>query len=136
MSNQISHSGIIDSITDGVAHVRIVQSSACSSCKVASYCSSAESKEKMIDVRCPDMSRYSVGQPVTVMAAQAVGMKAVVLAFIVPTIVLLATIMACVGNGVSDGIAALAGIAALVPYYFILYLNRKRLENILTFYLK
>lgn len=136
MSNQISHSGIIDSISDGVAHVRIVQSSACSSCKVASYCSSAESKEKMIDVRCPDASRYSVGQAVTVMAAQAVGMKAVVLAFIIPTILLLAVIIACVGNGVSDGIAAMAGITVLVPYYFLLYLSRNRLENILTFYLK
>ena len=90
----------------------------------------------MIDVRCPDASRYSVGQAVTVMAAQAVGMKAVVLAFVVPTILLLVTIMICISNELSDGIAALAGIAALVPYYFILYLNRNKLENILTFYLK
>jgi len=134
--NLISHEGIIDRISNGVAHVRIVQNSACTSCKVASYCNSAESKEKIIDVRCIDESKYAVGQAVTVLAAQSVGMKAVVLAFIVPTILLLATIMGCVGYGLSDGIAALAGVGILLPYYFVLYLNRKKLENILTFYLK
>ena len=37
---------------------------------------------------------------------------------------------------VNYGIAALAGVGILLPYYFVLYLNRKKLENILTFYLK
>lgn len=108
MSNQISHKGIIDSISRGVVHVRIVQSGACSSCKVASYCNSAESKEKIIDVKCADTQQYAVGQDVTVMAAPSVGAKAVVLAFIIPTIILLATIAICVSSGVSDGISALA----------------------------
>ncbi len=135
MSNQISHKGIIDSISRGVVHVRIVQSSACSSCKVASYCNSAESKEKIIDVKCADTQKYAVGQDVTVMAAPSVGAKAVVLAFVIPTIILLATIAICVSSGVSDGISALAGVLSLVPYYIGLYLYRNRLEQILTFYL-
>lgn len=136
MSNEIAHVGVIDSISEGAVHVRIVQNSACSSCKVASYCNSAESKEKIIDVRCADGSKYTVGQEVTVMAAQAVGAKAVVLAFVIPTVLLLTAVAVCIGYGMSDGIAALTGVAALVPYYVILYLNRGILEQILTFYLK
>lgn len=136
MNDKISHSGIIDSITGTKVHVRIVQSSACSSCKVASYCSSAESKEKMIDVRCLDARKYKVGQAVNVLASQSVGMKAVVLAFVVPTLVLLATIIVCVNYGISDGIAALAGIGSLIPYYMVLYLFRGKIENIVTFYLE
>jgi len=76
-----------------------------------------------------------VGQDVTVMAAPSVGAKAVVLAFVIPTIILLATIAICVSSGVSDGISALAGVLSLVPYYIGLYLYRNRLEQILTFYL-
>ena len=79
MSNVISHKGIIDSIEGGVAHVRITQHSACSSCKVASYCNSAESKEKLIDARVSEPSRHHVGDEVSVMAAQSVGTKAVIL---------------------------------------------------------
>lgn len=133
--NQISHSGVIDSIENGVVHVRIVQSSACSSCKVASYCSSAEHKEKIIDVRCANTQKYAVGQEVTVMAAPSVGTKAVVLAFAIPTVILLAAIAISLGYGASEGVAAVTGVAAMVPYYFILYLNRKKLERILTFYI-
>lgn len=135
MSNQISHTGIIDSISEGMVHVRIVQSSACNSCKVASYCNSAESKEKIIDVKCSDTRRYAVGQDVTVMAAPSVGAKAVVLAFIIPTVILLTAIAICVSSGASDGVSALVGVLALVPYYIGLYLYRSKLEQILTFYL-
>ena len=135
MSNQISHTGIIDSISEGMVHVRIVQSSACSSCKVASYCNSAESKEKIIDVKCADTSRYAVGQDVTVMAAPSVGAKAVILAFVIPTVILLSAIAVCVTSGFSDGISALVGVLSLVPYYIGLYLYRGKLEQILTFYL-
>lgn len=134
--NQISHSGIIDSISNGVVHVRIVQSSACSSCKVASYCNSAEHKEKIIDVRCANTQKYEVGQNVMVMAAPSVGTKAVVLAFIIPIVILLTAIAVCLNLGTSEGIAALVGVAAMIPYYFILYLNREQLERVLTFYIK
>ena len=136
MNDSISHSGIIDSITGTKVRVRIVQNSACSSCKIASHCSSAESKEKMVDVRCIDASNYKVGQAVNVLASQSVGMKAVLLAFVVPVVVLLTTILVCVGNGISDGVAALAGIASLSPYYFVLWLFRGKIENIVTFYLE
>jgi hypothetical protein len=67
-NNVISHIGVVDSIAEGMVCVRIVQSSACSACKVASYCNSAESKEKIIEVRCSDADSYAVGQKVTVMA--------------------------------------------------------------------
>ena len=133
--NQISHAGIIDSISGGVVHVRIVQSSACSSCKVADYCNSAEHKEKIIDVRCANTSKYSVGQEVTVMATPAVGAKAVIMAFVIPTVILLVTIATCIGCGTSEAVAAMAGIIAMVPYYIVLYLNRGKLERILTFYI-
>ena len=136
MSNVISHTGIIDSIEDGMVRVRIVQHSACSSCKVASMCNSAESKEKLIDVRHGANDNLHVGDSVTVMAAQAVGTKAVVIAFVIPLVIMLATIAIVMHVTGSEAYAAASGIAVMLPYYIVLYLFRSRLERELTFYLK
>ena len=135
MSNVISHKGILDSIEGGVAHVRITQHSACSCCKVASYCNSAESKEKLIDARVSEPSRYHVGDEVTVMAAQSVGTKAVILAFVIPLILMMSTIATVVRATGNEMWAAVSGIAILVPYYALLYMLRNRLARQLTFYL-
>ncbi len=135
MSNRISHIGTVCSVSDGLVRVRIVQHSACVGCKAAAHCNSTESKEKLIDVRCLNASRYRVGQEVTVIAAQAVGAKAVVLGFVVPLVVLLAVVVGALQMGVGEAQAALGGIVALIPYYIILYLCRSKLERIFTFYI-
>ena len=46
----IRHSGIVDSVSGDCIKVRILQTSACASCKVAGYCNASESKEKIVDV--------------------------------------------------------------------------------------
>ncbi len=76
-----------------------------------------------------------MGQEVTVIAAQAVGAKAVVLGFVVPLVVLLAVVVGALQMGVGEAQAALGGIVALIPYYIILYLCRSKLERIFTFYI-
>ena len=50
MSQKISHSGVVESILDGCVKVRIIQTSACAACKVASHCNAAESKVKIVDI--------------------------------------------------------------------------------------
>jgi positive regulator of sigma E activity len=45
----IKHDGIVIAVNgDGTVRVRIVQTSACASCKAKAMCASAESKEKEI----------------------------------------------------------------------------------------
>lgn len=133
MNDSISHTGILVSLTGRRARVRIVQSSSCAACKIASYCSSAESKEKYIDAVVTARRPLAVGDEVEVSASASVGAKAVVLAFAVPTLILLAVIIACLAVGVSEPIAAAAGFASLVPYYAVIYACRSRLEKELTF---
>lgn len=133
MGNSISHQGIINSISDGLVKVRITQSSACNTCKVASYCSSTESKEKLIDVKCSDTSRYTVGQKVTVVTDTANGAKAVILAFAIPAALLMVTIVLCIYLGIDEALAAIAGIAILVPYYIAIYFMNDTLSKELTF---
>jgi sigma-E factor negative regulatory protein RseC len=118
-----------------VVRVRIIQRSACASCKIAEHCTSSESKEKLIDVRCNNADRYTVGQEVTVMAAASVGAKAVIIAFVIPVVIMMAVIVSIIAFGGSELTAALAGMLVLIPYLTVLYLQRNRMERILTFYM-
>ena len=46
MSNKIKHAGVVDGVEGECVRVRILQSSACSACKVAAHCNASETKEK------------------------------------------------------------------------------------------
>ena len=133
MNQRITHSGVVDSVEDGCVHVRIVQTSACAACKVASYCNASESKEKMIDVFCDSVAEYKIGQQVTVSTSGQVAAKALLWAFGIPfalLMVVLVLVLLLTGN---EGWAALGALVALVPYYIILWLLRDKMREQLAF---
>ena len=134
MSTKISHSGVIERIESDKVQVRIVQTSACAACKVAGYCNAAESKEKIIDVFCdPSSKDYQVGQPVTVTTSGVVVAKALLWGFGLPFVLLVAVLVVVLLVTSSEGLAALCALAALVPYYFLLWLLRNRMRDELSF---
>ena len=133
MNQRIRHSGVVESIEEGCVHVRIVQTSSCAACKVAGYCNAAESKEKMIDVYCDAVADYKVGQQVTVSTSGQVAVKALLWAFGVPFVLLLAMLILVLLLTGNEGWAALGALAALVPYYIILWLLRDKMREQLAF---
>lgn len=133
MNKDIKHCGVVEDMDAGRTRVRIVQSSACASCKVAGRCHVSESKEKTVDVLGDYTGVCSVGDSVTVVVSQRAGMFAVVLSAVVPlavVVVVLAAVLAATG---SEPAAALAGLLSLIPYYILLYLLRGRISSRLTF---
>jgi sigma-E factor negative regulatory protein RseC len=133
MNNRISHSGIVDSVVDGCVTVRILQTSACAACKVASHCNASESKEKFVDVRCSDAATYKPGQQVTVSASQAVANRALLLGFGVPFMVLVGVLFVVLNLTGDETVAALSGIGALVPYFLLLWLLRRQIGQQVSF---
>ncbi len=133
MSHEIKHPGIVESVEGDCVHVRIVQSSACSACKVASYCNSAESKEKIIDVQTPSASHYSAGQPVVVSTSDSMAAKALLWGFGLPCMLMLAVLVAFLAFGQSEQMSAVAAILSLAVYYLLLRLVRGKIARQLTF---
>ena len=133
MNQTIRHSGIVDSVEDGCVHVRIVQTSACAACKVAGYCNAAESKEKIIDVFCDPVAAYTVGQQVVVSASRQMAAQALLWAFGVPFVLMMAVLMLVLLLTANEGWAALSAIAILIPYYLILWLLRDKMREQLAF---
>ena len=133
MNQRITHSGVVDSVEDGCVHVRIVQTSACAACKVASYCNASESKEKMIDVYCDNVAAYKVGQQVIVSTSGQVAAKALLWAFGIPFVLLMVVLVLVLLLTGNEGWAALGALVALVPYYIILWLLRDKMREQLAF---
>ena len=133
---KISHSGIIESIAEGCVKVRILQTSACAACKIAGHCNASESKEKIVEVFTDHTGGYSLGQEVVVCASRNVANKALLLGFGVPFLVLVGVLVLVLRVTGDEGVAALSGLLALVPYYFVLYLFRSRIREQLSFYIE
>lgn len=135
--NYISHDGIVDSISKGCVQVRIVQNSACASCKVATYCTSAESKEKIIDVYTSHYDDYAIGDKVEVMARVGVGFRAVLFGFVIPAILIFSVpFFAIYGLHLTEDKAALLGLASLIPYYTLLYMFKGAMKKMMVFHIQ
>ncbi len=133
MGNKIRHSGVVASVDGGSVKVRILQASACSACKVASHCHSSETKEKMVEVAGNGISGCGVGDHVTVVADSSVGFRASMYGYVLPLLLMVATLVAVLASVHDEGIAALAALGVLVPYYLMVYLLRDKLRTQLTF---
>ena len=134
MGAKISHSGIVESISDECVKVRILQTSACAGCKVASHCHASESKEKIVDVlNMSDTSRLKIGDDVMVIASRDVANRSLLLGFGIPLLILVGTLLFVLQLTGNEGFAALSGLLALIPYYFIIWLCRKKIQQQLAF---
>ena len=137
MVNSIKHLGIVENINGSRLKVKIVQSSACSACSVKGHCSASETKEKIIDVYNKNNVPCQVGERVMIVGTTSMGMKAVLLAFVLPFIVLLlALIISLKLTGGDEAVSALVSLGTLVPYYLIIYICRNRLSRSFMFILE
>lgn len=136
MTNIIEHRGTVENINGSHIQVRIVQTSACSTCSIKGHCNASESKEKLIDVYDQNATDFHIGQNVMVMGTTSMGMQAVILAFGVPFIVLFITLYTTMQITDNELISALVGLSSLIPYYIILYINKGRLRKKFSFDIK
>ena len=136
MSNKIKHNGVVDGVEEGCVRVRILQSSACSACKVAALCNASETKEKIIEVQVADAVKYQLGDSVVVVADTAVGFRASLYGYLLPLLLMVVTLVAVLKITQSEGYAAVSALGILIPYYIGLYLLRNKLRNKLSFSLE
>lgn len=136
MAQEIRHDGIVDSVDGQTVVVRINQSSACGGCQVRNICRAAESKDKLVEINCPDAGSLRIGQTVTVTGAESLGMKAVIYSFGLPLLLLLVALITAEAVTGSEKMAALAALGILLPYYIVLFLLRDRIKKDFQFSIK
>ena len=149
----IKHDGIVKTVNgDGTVLVRIVQTSACASCKAKTMCASAESKEKEIVAllvgeeakrREGERQDIKLGDEVVVMVQQKMGWKAVLLAYVLPFIVMMSVIV--LGNEAirlfgdealgknGEAIIGTAALCAMGVYYIVLGFFKDKIQKDFSF---
>ena len=113
--------------------MRILQTSACAACKVASHCNASDKKVKIVDVFCDDAATYQAGQEVVVSASKEVANRALLLGFGIPLLLMVAVLLIVLRWTGDEGIAALASLGALIPYYILLWLLRDSIRQQVSF---
>ena len=132
----IKHEGIIMETHDGKSMVKIVSLSACAACHAKGACSMSDMQEKEIEVdNNPDMN-FTPGQHVTVVMKSSLGVKAVLLGYVYPLIVVLVVLFTLLQVTQNEGLSALVSLAALIPYYLILSNRKNKLQRAFGFHVE
>lgn len=126
----------MESVAEGCVKVRILQTSACAACKVASHCNASDKKEKIVEVFCDDAASYQKGQGVRVTASKQVAANALLLGFGLPFLLLMLILIVTLKLSGNEGVAAIAALASLAPYYLVLWLFKDRIRQRLAFALE
>ncbi len=133
VKERIEHSGMVERVAGDKVEVKILQSSACGACAARGLCSTAESKEKIIECRRYGTD-YRVGERVMVYVSMEMGRNAVILAFVVPLVLMVAWLFTAVGVICMDELAAVGVmVAVLAVYYLALHLLNGRISRTFEF---
>lgn len=132
MEEHVSHPGVVVGIGEQDLEIEILSASSCGSCNIKSACGMSEMKEKRITVPRPQDKEFIVGQPVSIIMSARQGNKAALLAYFIPTLIII-VLTVFLSNLIKEWLAALVGIGSLAVYYVILYFFRDRLKNEFTY---
>lgn len=136
MANTIRHQGVVESIHGHHVQVRIVQVSACATCSIKGHCTTADAKEKRIDVFTAQTEAYQPGDSVWVVGQLSMGWWAVILAFLIPLVLLVGVLFAAHALTGNDLTAVGATLPVLAAYYLLLWLNRHKMSRKFAFYIE
>jgi sigma-E factor negative regulatory protein RseC len=133
-SETIKHEGIVTKTNGESVTVTIISSTACSGCHAEGSCSMAGSTEKEIEV----IGNYNVGigDHVSVLMKESMGFAALFLGYIFPLIAVILVLIVLVSSGIHELPAGLISVSVLIPYYLIIWLLRRKINDKFTFTLK
>lgn len=135
MSQLIEHAGVIHQINGKHVRVQILQESACSGCHAKGACSAADMKDKFIDID-SDGSDYKVGEQVTLYGQSSMGLFAVLLAFVIPFLLILLSLILLKNFIDNEAISGSIALGTLLPYFIILSFFNSSLKSKLKFHIK
>jgi len=130
----IQHDGTVKEVVGNTVLVSITSNASCSGCHAEGLCGISGKGEKIIDIK--GSYNVSPGDPVTVLMDQSVGFKAVALSYLVPLVIIITGLILFNSLSFNELSSGLISIMLLVPYFFILYLFRKKISRSITFTLK
>ena len=133
MDEIIRHNGVVLRIEGDMAHVQVTQSSACSACKAKSMCMTSESRQ-LSDIPCRMLEPMQPGDQVEVEVRERLAWIAILLAYIMPFIVMMALIAILdFATDWSEAVIGTVSLCGIALYYIGLSVFRHRLQRQFVF---
>lgn len=126
------HAGVVQEVSENKITVIIVNASACSSCHAQGACLVSDLKEKEIEIH-HFSGEYHPGQQVNIVGRTSQGYKAAFYGYILPFILVFATLLLSISLTSGEGLAGILSLAILIPYYAALYFFRNKLKSSFEF---
>lgn len=131
----IEHEGIVETVSGQQIRVKILAQSACAACHARGMCNLSELREKEITAQAPSWP-VAPGDTVRVVAATGDAFFSVMMAYVIPSVLVIAALALFLFAGVSELAAAAASVSTLAGYFVLLYLLRHRLGRKIKFQIK
>jgi positive regulator of sigma E activity len=125
------HKGTVHKSDNKSVLVAITAHSSCSGCHAEGACTMSGSEEKIIEVT--GTYNVSPGDEVTVHMKRKSGYTAVILAYVIPLATIISSLIILILLKASELTAGLLSISMLIPYFIILFLFRRRINERFVF---
>jgi positive regulator of sigma E activity len=126
---EVKHKGRVTAVTPQIISVEIIDRSICSGCNAKGFCSASESKIKVIEVKNRYDNDFSIGEEVNIIMRTVLGLKAVLISYVIPLFILLILLLSLSEFGFSELLSGLVAIGAVGIYFCIVFLCRNRLAG-------
>ena len=133
METVATHPGTVISSDNKQFKVKMEVISACASCEEHARCTFSEKKDKVVDIDTPDWEQYAPGDHVTVIINSGHGLLAVLIAYVLPALLILAVFALLYALHLPELWIALATLLSVGLYALALYFFRNRLQRKFTF---
>ena len=133
---RIEHEGKVVSVDKDYIAVEILNKSACAACHAKGVCGASDEAVKVVEVA-QDITTltedYQVGETVNVVMSSAMGTQAIGLAYVVPLLVLMLSILVFSLCGAGEVLMGLGSLGAVALYYLGVFFYRKKISKIFIF---
>lgn len=134
-STRISHEGVVEGTRDRRIRVRFTRHSACSDCHAKGICSVSDQENKSLEFN-DSAGKFKTGEKVQIILSRSLGFRAMFIAYILPFLIVLLSLILFTSLSISEGMAGLLSLGILVPYYLTLKIFRKKIDKTYTFTLR
>lgn len=131
LSGTIRQSATVVRVDTTEIEVEVCRPEACAVCKAKSVCSEGGGEGKRMTL-VNDGQGYQVGEQIQLVMRRSAGLKAVVIAYLVPVVLVVAALLTFQATTLNETTAALLTLGILVLYFVVIRLLRGRINNQLT----
>ena len=133
--NTIEHDGIVVQVTEKHITVTIQNQSACAACHAKGACGMSEMTQKNIIAEKPT-EPIKIGDRVIVYASTQNAMLSVLLAYVVPSLLIVISLTLFLVWGAGELLAAVLSLAITATYFIVLYLLKNKFAQKIKFKVK